>query len=122
MTFKHHRVHRILHSFGALAAVTFLGCGQPSPPTPLFVVHRGPVGCTNRIRFTSNGLTDRHLVALSFDGGVSPETPSLFDTLRQYHATGTFFLVGHLVQGHRNLLRAMVGDGMEIGNQSVQLS
>jgi peptidoglycan/xylan/chitin deacetylase (PgdA/CDA1 family) len=110
-------VRLIVLALSVLATFGMAGCGQ-SLQTKLFTVHPGPIGCTHKLVFTRNGSPNKRLVALSFDDGVSPETQHLFEILRQHHATATFFLIGHLVPGHRNLLRAMIGDGMEFGNHS----
>jgi len=117
MTFAARRAPLFCLIFVVLATAGIAGCGQ-SAQQKLFTVYPGPIGCTHKLVFTRNGSPTKRLVALSFDDGVSPNTQPLFEILLRHHATATFFLIGHLVPGHRNLLRAMVGDGMEFGNHS----
>lgn len=58
-------------------------------------------------------------IALTFDDGPNPRTtPQIVETLEQYHATASFFMVGSRVAGNGPLLRRMQADGYEIGNHS----
>jgi peptidoglycan-N-acetylglucosamine deacetylase len=58
------------------------------------------------------------MVALSFDDTPSQYTEATVRTLLHYHDRATFFVIGNRIPGHASLLRAMVGDGMELGNHS----
>ncbi len=57
-------------------------------------------------------------VALSFDDGPSPATPSILRVLRRHHAHATFFVIGGQIRGHEQILRRAVRAGNEIGNHS----
>jgi peptidoglycan/xylan/chitin deacetylase (PgdA/CDA1 family) len=58
------------------------------------------------------------MVALSFDDSPGPRTEEIVKTLLSHHAKATFFVIGDRTPGHAPLLRAMAGDGMELGNHS----
>ncbi|NYF80101.1 polysaccharide deacetylase family protein [Granulicella arctica] len=58
-------------------------------------------------------------VALSFDDGPDPVwTPKILDILKQYHATGTFFMIGEEAQDNVGLMRRVYREGNEIGNHT----
>jgi peptidoglycan/xylan/chitin deacetylase (PgdA/CDA1 family) len=57
-------------------------------------------------------------VALSFDDTPSQYTEATVRTLLRYHDRATFFVIGNRIPGHASLLRAMVDNGMELGNHS----
>ncbi|MDK1474344.1 polysaccharide deacetylase family protein [Streptomyces sp. 549] len=58
-------------------------------------------------------------VALTFDDGPAmPETATLLNSLAQYEARATFFVVGQNVAAHPELLRAEAKAGHEIGNHT----
>jgi peptidoglycan-N-acetylglucosamine deacetylase len=58
-------------------------------------------------------------VALSFDDGPDPEwTPKILDILKQYHVTGTFFMIGEVAQDNIGLMKRVYRDGNEIGNHT----
>ncbi len=62
---------------------------------------------------------DPHKLALSFDDGPDPVwTPRILDILKQYHVTGTFFVIGEEAQNNIRLLQRYVRDGQEIGNHT----
>ncbi len=68
-------------------------------------VHRGPAS--------------RRAVALTFDDGPDPiHTPRILDTLAQYHARATFFIVGERAQKHPEIVRAIAAGQHEIGNHT----
>jgi peptidoglycan-N-acetylglucosamine deacetylase len=58
------------------------------------------------------------MVALSFDDTPSPYTEGIVRTLLRYHARATFFVIGNRIGSHASFLRAMVDNGMELGNHS----
>ncbi|MCK9374636.1 MAG: polysaccharide deacetylase family protein [Syntrophobacterales bacterium] len=65
------------------------------------------------------GASTAKAVALTFDDGPSPEyTPQIMALLKQYHAHGTFFVIGCKVERYPWLIRAQLRDGNEIGNHS----
>ncbi|MCD8297326.1 MAG: polysaccharide deacetylase family protein [Prevotella sp.] len=58
-------------------------------------------------------------VYLTFDDGPIPEsTPFLLDTLAQYGAHATFFVVGDNVKKHPDLLRKILTAGHKVGNHT----
>lgn len=59
------------------------------------------------------------VVALTFDDGPSPEvTPRILDTLAQYKAKATFFVMGRWAEKYPELVRRIVSEGHAIGNHS----
>ena len=61
----------------------------------------------------------RKLVALTYDDGPSNSTPFILDTLEQYGAKATFFVVGRdQVEYHQDALIRAYNDGMEIGSHT----
>lgn len=61
--------------------------------------------------------TRKPLVALSFDDGPHPFfTPQVLDTLKQYDAKATFFLIGDRALRDPEVLAAILAGGHEIGN------
>lgn len=63
--------------------------------------------------------TDEPLVALTFDDGPDPRfTPRVLDELAARDLRATFFMMGHNVQAHRDLVGAVVTAGHEVGNHS----
>src|SRR6516225_5676815 len=91
---------------GVVAAVAagWVGYGWGAQcALPFVAVWRGPRG-------------DRR-VALTLDDGPDPEaTPRLLRLLASRGARATFFLIGERAARHRDLVRAMVAEGHEIGN------
>jgi peptidoglycan-N-acetylglucosamine deacetylase len=99
----------------ALLATALAGCGEANRP---LAIHPGPVGCTHHLVFARNGTPVGRTLALSFDDTPSPYTEAIVRTLLHYGARATFFVIGDRAASHAGLLRAMVGDGMELGNHS----
>lgn len=61
----------------------------------------------------------KKLLALTFDDGPDPEvTPKILDTLKEYNAHATFFVLGSYAERHPDLVRRIVGEGHAIGNHS----
>lgn len=59
------------------------------------------------------------VVALTFDDGPnSSSTPRILDTLKQYNAKATFFVIGSSVPGNEAILKRAVSEGHEIGNHT----
>lgn len=67
------------------------------------------------------GQTTERIVALTFDDGPNPlptRTPALLDALQTVQATGTFFVVGKMVEKSPELVTRMFNEGHEIANHS----
>lgn len=63
--------------------------------------------------------TDEPVVALTFDDGPDPKyTPMILDTLQQYGAKATFFVIGRNVEANPEIARRIVREGHEIGNHT----
>ncbi|MDD2958318.1 MAG: polysaccharide deacetylase family protein [Lachnospiraceae bacterium] len=58
------------------------------------------------------------MVALTFDDGPSQYTRTLLNTLEQYHAKATFFMVGENVSNYSSTVRKMYQIGCELGNHT----
>lgn len=62
---------------------------------------------------------NEHSVYLTFDDGPIPEsTPFLLDTLAQFDAKATFFMVGDNVKRHPELYQQIVDAGHQVGNHT----
>lgn len=58
-------------------------------------------------------------VYLTFDDGPIPEsTPFILQTLREFDAHATFFMVGDNVRKYPELYRQIVADGHQVGNHT----
>lgn len=67
------------------------------------------------------GTTDCRLVpcvALTYDDGPGPLTPSILDALAAQRSAATFFAIGRNVAGGADTLRRMVADGHELANHT----
>jgi peptidoglycan/xylan/chitin deacetylase (PgdA/CDA1 family) len=61
--------------------------------------------------------TDRPQFAITFDDGPHPPyTEAVLDTLAEYDAQATFFLMGEQIERHPDLFRRLVDDGHEAAN------
>ena len=61
--------------------------------------------------------TDEPLVALTIDDSPhATVTPRILDTLAEYGAHATFFVIGDRVPGNEAILRRIVAEGHELGN------
>ena len=64
---------------------------------------------------------DRHerSVYLTFDDGPIPEaTPFILDTLKQFEARATFFMVGDNVRKYPDLYKRILAEGHQVGNHT----
>jgi len=64
---------------------------------------------------------DRHVKAvyLTFDDGPIPEaTPFILDTLKEFDAKATFFMVGDNVRKYPELYERIVAEGHQVGNHT----
>ena len=60
-----------------------------------------------------------HSVYLTFDDGPIPEsTPFILDTLKEYGAKATFFMVGENVLRYHDLYNRIVEEGHQVGNHT----
>lgn len=63
--------------------------------------------------------TTKKWIALTFDDGPdSTYTPMILDTLKKYHAKGTFFLIGEHILEYPDLVQREVQEGHEIENHT----
>ncbi|KOG14759.1 bi-functional transferase/deacetylase [Streptomyces viridochromogenes] len=79
----------------------------------------GPVVQVDRNGIVRSAAPPDGTVALTYDGGPSPEwTPRLLDVLAARHAKATFFLTGSEAAAHPDLVRRIVADGHELGSHT----
>ena len=57
-------------------------------------------------------------ICLTFDDGPSPYSAKLLDVLARYKVPATFFIIGHRITRHPDILRRMVYEGHIIANHS----
>jgi peptidoglycan-N-acetylglucosamine deacetylase len=68
---------------------------------------------------SANQITDKKVIALTFDDGPWPEgTPKILDILKRNNIKGTFFVVGQMLKRYPELGRQIVADGHIIGNHT----
>ena len=61
--------------------------------------------------------TDRPQFAITFDDGPHPPyTDSVLDTLAEYDAHATFFLMGEQIERHPDTFHRLVAEGREAAN------
>jgi peptidoglycan-N-acetylglucosamine deacetylase len=105
----------LLLTAGAASAIWFSGAcwavylwGTLRPGSRLF----GPV--ISKVDPASRSVT------LTIDDGPDLETtPALLALLRAHEAKAVFFVIGDRARQHPELIRAILGDGHEIGNHSM---
>ena len=106
---------------GGVAAPGTSGAGSPAgtPTAPAGVRYR-PVGCVRSgpVVAYRHGARSKE-VALSFDDGPYPLTPSFVSMLSSQHAVGTFFMIGEQVTArYRATLREELRDGDALGDHT----
>ena len=62
--------------------------------------------------------TGNKVIALTFDDGPCPYTAHRLDSLDQYGAKATFFLIGSKVSGQASVARSIQARGHQLGNHS----
>ena len=67
---------------------------------------------------TSQPITGKKLVALTFDDGPSYQTTLVLDKLKKYNAKATFMVVGQNIASNGSVMQRIVAEGHEIGNHS----
>jgi peptidoglycan-N-acetylglucosamine deacetylase len=101
---------------------------------PRRCVHSFPIGNTKSIRvrpvravgctggsagLVTNGSRDRKVVALTFDDGPSDYTDDFLSVLREKEVSATFFEIGQEMPGRREAMRAILAQGSEIGDHTM---
>ncbi|MFE0641381.1 bifunctional polysaccharide deacetylase/glycosyltransferase family 2 protein [Streptomyces sp. NPDC058877] len=113
----------------AATALVFAGYGRheiaatgappPGCPTTPTTRGEGPVVQVDRNGIVHSATPPDGTVALTYDGGPSPDwTPRLLDVLAAHHARATFFLTGSEAAAHPDLVRRIVTDGHELGSHT----
>ncbi len=65
-----------------------------------------------------NGITRANEVAITFDDGPTPFTQKILQTLSEYGAPATFFVIGKNIDGNEELLKQTITAGHTIGNHT----
>jgi peptidoglycan/xylan/chitin deacetylase (PgdA/CDA1 family) len=65
-----------------------------------------------------NGITTEKEIAITFDDGPTAYTQKILNTLREYEATATFFVIGKNIPGNEMILKQTVAEGHIIGNHT----
>jgi cellulose synthase/poly-beta-1,6-N-acetylglucosamine synthase-like glycosyltransferase/peptidoglycan/xylan/chitin deacetylase (PgdA/CDA1 family) len=82
---------------------------------PAAIRHGGPVVNTTGGQVSSSRMPPK-TIALTFDDGPDPKwTPKVLAVLKQYHAVGTFFVIGSEVSRNPGLTRKITEGGNEVG-------
>jgi peptidoglycan/xylan/chitin deacetylase (PgdA/CDA1 family) len=98
------------------------GCRTVFPAKPQLVnVHQPqPVGCTaTGAPYVTNGPSDRHEIAFTFDDGPWYDTPQFLDILEKYDVHATFFQIGDQIGEYGGAVdKRMLADGDMIGDHT----
>ena len=66
-----------------------------------------------------NPISDKKVIALTFDDGPSPNiTPQILDILKEHKIKVTFFLIGNNLKKNPELGKRLVAEGHAIGNHT----
>lgn len=57
-------------------------------------------------------------IAITFDDGPSEETKEILKILKKYNVRATFFIVGKMIKGRKNIIEKIKSDGHEFGNHT----
>ena len=72
------------------------------------------LNCLNQLKKNQDNT-----IAITFDDGPHPEfTPKVLALLERYNAKATFFCIGHHIEKHPELFKAIVSHGHTIGNHT----
>ncbi len=71
---------------------------------------------------TDEDISNKKLVAFTFDDGPTSYTLELLDTLDQFNANATFFLVGYNVKIRNSIVLEIYNRGFELGNHTTDHS
>lgn len=78
------------------------------------------VGCTGGTTgLVTNSPRDRKVVALTFDDGPSDYTDDYLRVLEEKNVRATFFEVGQVMPGREATMRAILAQGSEIGDHTM---
>ena len=73
----------------------------------------------NTTRQRETDCTIENCIALTFDDGPNQQfTPLVLDTLKQFDARASFFVIGNRVPAHPEIVRRAYKEGHDIGNHS----
>jgi peptidoglycan/xylan/chitin deacetylase (PgdA/CDA1 family) len=88
---------------------------SPAHPPTLYRI----TGCVSRGETAYRGGPSRREVAIGFDDGPAPDTPSFVKMLERSHAEATFFMIGEDVSaGYRATLLRELRDGDVLGDHT----
>jgi peptidoglycan/xylan/chitin deacetylase (PgdA/CDA1 family) len=65
-----------------------------------------------------SGLTNHHVIALTFDDGPNAHTEEVLDALKKLHIKATFFIVGKMAHRHPATLARIATEGHLLANHS----
>ena len=75
---------------------------------------------SKHLKATQRDLTNKKLVALTFDDGPSAETtPILLNVLTEKNAIATFFTLGVMARSHPDIVKRMNREGHEIASHTM---
>ena len=93
------------------------------PVTPTTIVQDNtfsvPQEFRGRIVSKVNPISNKKVIALTFDDGPSPNiTPQILDILKEYKIKATFFVIGNNLNDFPELGKRLVAEGNAIGNHT----
>ena len=103
----------ILFGIPFILLVIALLFSSKTPPLKLKIALNGTHGIYR-------AETNRKIVSLTFDDGPDPRfTLPILDTLKEYQAPATFFMVGNNVKTYPDIAQRIVAEGHEVGNHTM---
>jgi peptidoglycan/xylan/chitin deacetylase (PgdA/CDA1 family) len=66
----------------------------------------------------SHGDRNKKEIAITFDDGPSEETLNVLSILKKYNVRATFFVVGKMIKGRKEIIELAKKEGHEIGNHT----
>jgi peptidoglycan/xylan/chitin deacetylase (PgdA/CDA1 family) len=105
---------------GATGEPTHLVTGQPLSGlrAALAADDKAIDGVRAYAPYVAQGSAGRKEIALTFDDGPGPTTPALLRFLVDKQVPATFFLVGHEVAAHTDVVRREVDAGFSLGTHT----
>lgn len=109
-------INFILPSLASIQEGTLPGTTATIPQDNSFSV---PQEFRGRIVRKVNPISDKKVIALTFDDGPSPNsTPQILDILKKHKIKATFFLIGNNLKNFPELGQELVAEGNAIGNHT----
>lgn len=82
------------------------------------VIASTSIGANVFVKSYTQPIARHDNVALTFDDGPDENTIAVLSVLKRHKAKATFFCVGHKIEKHPEIMKAIVAEGHSVGNHS----